>query len=235
MEAQEHLMRILLVEDETDAAAILAKGLREQTYAVDIAGDGAEALEKAAVNEYDLVILDIMLPDIDGLEVCRRLRKLGSTVPVLLLTARIQVNDRILGLDSGADDYLTKPFHFGELLARIRALLRRGPELRDATLDVGDLTIDTRSHQVRRGSFTIPLTSKEYALLEYLALRKGEVVGRAEIAEHVWEETYDPFSNLIEVYIQRLRKKLDTGDAIRLLHTRRGEGYILTAEPEAYV
>ncbi|MEQ1883497.1 MAG: response regulator transcription factor [Bryobacteraceae bacterium] len=227
-------MRILLVEDELDAAAILAKGLREQAYAVDIAGDGSEAIEKASFSDYDIVILDIMLPDIDGLEVCRRLRKSGLKVPVLLLTARIQVNDRIVGLDSGADDYLTKPFHFGELLARIRALLRRGPELRSATLSVGDLTIDTRAHQVKRGNSTIPLTSKEYALLEYLALHKGEVVGRAEIAEHVWEETYDPFSNLIEVYIQRLRRKLESGSLIRLLHTRRGEGYVLSAEPEVH-
>ncbi|MEQ1947756.1 MAG: response regulator transcription factor [Bryobacteraceae bacterium] len=227
-------MRILLVEDESDAAAILAKGLREQSYAVDIAGDGREAVEKASFNDYDIVILDIMLPDIDGLEVCRCLRKMGLKVPVLLLTARIQVNDRIVGLDSGADDYLTKPFHFGELLAHIRALLRRGPELRNATLAVGDLTIDTRAHQVKRGDSAIPLTSKEYALLEYLALRKGEVVGRAEIAEHVWEETYDPFSNLIEVYIQRLRRKLDSGSPIRLLHTRRGEGYMLSSEPEIH-
>jgi two-component system, OmpR family, copper resistance phosphate regulon response regulator CusR len=228
-------MRILLVEDETDAALMLAKGLREQSYAVDIASDGDSALEKASVNTYDLIILDILLPGIDGLEVCRRLRKSGLTVPVLLLTARIQVNDRITGLDSGADDYLTKPFHFGELLARIRALLRRGPELRDAVLTVGDLTIDTRAHTVRRGAVTIPLTSKEYALIEYLARRKGEVVGRAEISEHVWEETYDPFSNLIEVYIQRLRRKLDTGHTSRLLHTRRGEGYVLSAEPEVHV
>lgn len=227
-------MRILLVEDETDAALMLAKGLREQSYAVDIAADGDTALEKAAINSYDLVVLDIFLPGIDGLEVCRRLRKTGFTIPVLLLTARIQVNDRILGLDSGADDYLTKPFHFGELLARIRALLRRGPELANPVLAVGDLTIDTRAHAVYRGPTSIPLTSKEYALLEYLARHKGEVVGRAEIAEHVWEETYDPFSNLIEVYMQRLRKKLDAGNATRLLHTRRGEGYILSPEAEIH-
>lgn len=227
-------MRILLVEDEADAALMLAKGLREQSYAVDIAHDGDSAIEKASVNAYDLVILDILLPGIDGLEVCRRLRKAGLTIPVLLLTARIQVNDRILGLDSGADDYLTKPFHFGELLARIRALLRRGPELHDAVLTVGDLTIDTRAHTVRRGPTEIPLTSKEYALIEYLARRKGEVVDRAAISEHVWEETYDPFSNLIEVYIQRLRKKLDSGHSTRLLHTRRGEGYILSLEPEVH-
>ena len=228
-------MRILLVEDEVDAARMLAKGLREQSYAVDVAGDGPSALEKAAINSYDLIILDILIPEIDGLEVCRRLRQSGLAIPILLLTARIQVTDRIQGLDSGADDYLTKPFHFGELLARIRALLRRGPELGDAVLTVGDLQIDTRAHEVRVARSLIPLTSKEYALLEYLARRKGEVVGRAEISEHVWEETYDPFSNLIEVYIQRLRKKVDARSAIRLLHTRRGEGYVLSAESDVHV
>jgi DNA-binding response OmpR family regulator len=226
-------MRLLLVEDEHDAALMLAKGLRERAYAVDIAEDGATALEKAHCNTYDLVILDIMLPDLDGLEVCRRLRESGFRAPVLLLTARIKVDDRITGLDSGADDYLTKPFDFGELLARIRALLRRGPELKESVLRVGDLSIDTRSHVVRRNQTAIPLTSKEYALLEYLARRPGEVVGRQDISEHVWEETYDPFSNLIEVYIQRLRRKIDSNVPVRLLHTRRGEGYMLTPEHDA--
>jgi DNA-binding response OmpR family regulator len=225
-------MRILLVEDERDAALMLAKGLREHAYAVDIAEDGASALEKAHVNTYDLVILDIMLPDIDGLEVCRRLRETRFRVPILLLTARIKVDDRITGLDSGADDYLTKPFDFGELLARIRALLRRGPELTESVVRVGDLSIDTRSHVVRRNVVAIPLTSKEYALLEYLSRRQGEVVGREDISEHVWEETYDPFSNLIEVYIQRLRRKIDSNASVRLLHTRRGEGYVLTPEQD---
>ena len=226
-------MRLLLVEDEHDAALMLAKGLRERAYAVDIAEDGATALEKAHCNTYDLVILDIMLPDLDGLEVCHRLRESGFRAPVLLLTARIKVDDRITGLDSGADDYLTKPFDFGELLARIRALLRRGPELKESVLRVGDLSIDTRSHVVRRNQTAIPLTSKEYALLEYLARRPGEVVGRQDISEHVWEETYDPFSNLIEVYIQRLRRKIDSNVPVRLLHTRRGEGYMLTPEHDA--
>ncbi len=227
-------MRLLLVEDERDAARILAKGLREHSYAVDVAENGPDAMEKASINSYDLIILDILLPGIDGLEVCKRLRRAGSNVPILLLTARVGVSDRITGLDSGADDYLTKPFDFGELLARVRALLRRGSELHDTVLTVGDLTIDTRSHVVRRGGAAVSLTAKEYALLEYLARRKDEVVGRADISEHVWEETYDPFSNLIEVYVQRLRRKIDCGGS-PLLHTRRGEGYVLSAEQDVHV
>ena len=229
-------MRILLIEDEREAALMLAKGLREHAYAVDVAEDGETAIEKAHVNSYDLLILDIMLPGADGLEVCRQLRKDSIRTPILLLTARIKVDDRIVGLDSGADDYLTKPFDFGELLARVRALLRRGPALQQSVLQVGDLLIDTRTHSVHRSGEAISLTSKEYSLLEYLARRKGEVVGRADISEHVWEETYDPFSNLIEVYIQRLRRKLEAVGPVRLLHTRRGEGYVLNpdqAVPEA--
>ncbi len=227
-------MRILLVEDEKDAALMLAKGLREQAYAVDIALNGSEALEKSAVNQYDLILLDIMLPEVDGLEVCRRLRGSGSNVPILLLTARVGVDDRVTGLDCGADDYLTKPFDFRELLARIRALLRRGEALSDTVLEVGDLTIDTRSHVVSRGGLPIRLTAKEYALLEYMARRKGEVVGREDISEHVWEENYDPFSNLIEVYIKRLRRKIESEATPALLHTRRGEGYVLDAEQKAH-
>ena len=228
-------MRILLVEDERDAARMLSKGLREQTYAVDVAYDGEEALEKAGVNTYDLLVLDVMLPKLDGFEVCRQLREQGARVPILLLTARGGVTDRITGLDRGADDYLTKPFDFGELLARIRALLRRGTELKDAVLHVGDLSIDTRSHAVMRAGTQVSLTAKEYSLLEYLARRAGEVVGRSDISEHVWEEDYDPFSNLIEVYIQRLRRKLEIQGTGPLLHTRRGEGYLLSSEQESRV
>ena len=228
-------MRILLVEDEQDAARMLAKGLREQSYAVDVAENGLDGLEKAEINSYDLLILDVMLPGIDGMEVCRRLRRQGSRVPILLLTARDGVHDRISGLDCGADDYLTKPFDFGELLARIRALLRRGSELRDTVLIVGDLSVDTRTHAVRRNGASITLTAKEYALLEYLVSRPGDVVTRADISEHVWEESYDPFSNLIEVYVQRLRRKLDAGGGSPLLHTRRGEGYVLSAEQDIHV
>ena len=222
-------MRILLVEDEPDTARMLAKGLREQTYAVDVAADGEVALYQMAINAYDLLLLDVMLPCKDGFAVCRELRASGSTVPVLMLTARDAVQDRIAGLDTGADDYLTKPFDFHELLARIRALLRRGPALIPETLAIADLCINIQSHQVHRGGRRIALTAKEYALLEYLARRAGAVVNRAEIAEHVWDETFDPFSNLIEVYVQRLRQKIDTGSPLRLLHTRRGEGYVLTA------
>jgi two-component system copper resistance phosphate regulon response regulator CusR len=221
-------LRILLVEDEPSALRMLAKGLREQTYAVDVAPDGEVALYQANVNDYDLIILDIMLPGKDGFEVCRELRAAGSPVPVLMLTARDTIDDRVQGLDTGADDYLTKPFDFRELLAHIRALLRRGQNLQPDVIRVDDLEMDTRMRQVRRGERGVYLTGKEYALLEYLARRAGEVVSRADIAEHVWDENFDPFSNLIEVYVQRLRRKVDDGHATRLLHTRRGAGYVLS-------
>ena len=225
-------MRILLVEDEGDAAAVLAKGLREHAYAVDIANDGGQALEQAAINEYDVIVLDLLLPTLDGLEVCRRLRSEGTTTPILMLTARGEPDQRVEGLDAGADDYLPKPYHFPELLARVRALLRRGPALASAVLRIEDLTIDTRGQQVRRAERQIQLTTKEYALLEYLVRRQGQVVGRADIAEHVWDDSFDPLSNLIEVYIQRLRRKIDDGEAVKLIHTRRGAGYCLTAGDE---
>ena len=221
-------MRILLVEDEPSAARMMAKGLREQTYAVDVAQDGEGALYQANVNDYDLIILDIMLPGKDGFEVCRELRAAGSPVPVLMLTARDTIDDRVEGLDTGADDYLTKPFDFRELLAHIRALLRRGQSLQPAVIRVDDLEVDTSARQVRRGGRGVYLTAKEYALLEYLARRAGEVVARSDIAEHVWDVSFDPFSNLIEVYVQRLRRKVDDGHATKLLHTRRGAGYVLS-------
>jgi DNA-binding response OmpR family regulator len=225
-------MRILLVEDEPSAAQMLAKGLREQSYAVDVATDGEAAVYHAGINDYDLVILDVMLPLKDGLEVCRELRAEGLTFPILMLTARDAPLDRVAGLDIGADDYLTKPFDFHELLARLRALLRRGPALRPETVEIADLSIDMRARRVRRGGRQIELTAKEYAFLEYMARRAGEVVTRAEIAEHVWEENFDPFSNLIEVYVQRLRRKIDEGQAPKLLRTRRGEGYVLAPAKE---
>ena len=225
-------MRILLVEDEPHAARMLAKGLREQTYAVDVAADGEAGAYQASINDYDLIILDCMLPRKSGFAVCHEIRAAGSSVPILMLTARDSVQDRIAGLDTGADDYLTKPFEFYELLARMRALLRRGAALRPAIIRVADLVIDTRAHVVRRGSHQIEMTAKEYALIEYLACRAGEVVGRADIAEHVWDESFDPFSNLIEVYVQRLRRKIDDGQALKLIRTRRGEGYALTAGSE---
>jgi two-component system, OmpR family, copper resistance phosphate regulon response regulator CusR len=223
-------MRILLVEDQSDAARVLAKGLREQSYAVDIAVDGEAALYQASINDYDLVVLDVMLPLRNGIDVCRSLRAGGSAVPVLMLTARDAVGDRVQGLDAGADDYLTKPFDFHELLARMRALLRRGPEVRPEAVHVADLVIDTRSRRAWRSNHPIQLTAKEYALLDYLARHVDRVVGRAEIAEHVWDESFDPFSNLIEVYIQRLRRKIDEGHSPKLLRTLRGAGYMLCSE-----
>ncbi|HEV7889924.1 MAG TPA: response regulator transcription factor [Pyrinomonadaceae bacterium] len=225
-------MRILLVEDEARLARAIKRGLREAAYAVDVASDGEDALYQASINDYDAVILDVMIPKRDGFEVCRELRAQSQRVPVLMLTARDAVEDRINGLDTGADDYLTKPFEFGELLARLRALLRRGLELRPAVIKVADLEIDTRGQRARRDGCLIELTAKEYALLEYLARNAGKVVGRAEISEHVWDESFDPFSKLIEVYINRLRHKVDEPFGVTLIHTRRGAGYVLRAESE---
>ena len=223
-------MRILLVEDHSDAAQILAKGLREQSYAVDIAPNGEVALYQASINDYDLILLDVMLPLRNGIEVCRSLRADSSAVPILMLTALDAVHDRVQGLDAGADDYLSKPFDSHELLARMRALLRRGPQVRPEPVRVADLLIDTRSRRAWRSNCPIELTAKEYALLDYLARNVDRVVGRAEISEHVWDEAFDPFSNLIEVYIQRLRRKIDEGHSSRLLRTFRGEGYMLCSE-----
>ena len=221
-------MRILLVEDEKDAARMVAKGLREQAYAVDVVGDGESACYQAEIADYDAIVLDVLLPLRDGLEVCRSLRRAGRSIPILMLTARDAVEHRIEGLDAGADDYLTKPFAFGELLARLRALIRRAERpLLPERLQVGDLELDTRAHRLWRRGREIPLTAREYALLEYLARRRGEVVGRAEIAEHVWDESYDPFSNVIEVYVRRLRRKLDEPGCESPIRTRRGEGYAL--------
>jgi len=220
-------LRILLVEDEPRMANVIAKGLREQSYAVDIAEDGDAALYQASINDYDLIMLDVLLPVHDGFEVCRELRARADTTPVLMLTARATVDDRITGFDAGADDYLTKPFSFRELLARVRALLRRDSQLRPDVFQLGDLIVDSASHRVSRASREIELTAKEYALLEFLARRAGQLVSRSEIAAHVWDDSFDPFSNSIEVYMNRLRKKIDEEHPIKLLHTRRGEGYIL--------
>ncbi|HEX6965151.1 MAG TPA: response regulator transcription factor [Gemmatimonadaceae bacterium] len=225
-------MRILVVEDDPRLASTLAKGLREQAYAVDIVHDGDRAVQLAALNGYDAIVLDVMLPRRNGLEVCRTLRRQGLRVPVLMLTARDTVQDKITGLDAGADDYLTKPFAFGELLARLRALMRRGNELLPSVLTVGDLVVDTRSQTARRAGRDIPLTAKEYALLEFLARHAGRVLGRAEICEHVWDENHDPWSNVLEVNINRLRRKLDAGGVPSLIQTRRGAGYILAAPAE---
>ena len=224
-------MRILVVEDEPVAANVLAKGLREHGYAVDIAADGRTALEQSGIADYDLLILDVLLPRINGLDVCRRLRADAAAVPILMLTARGGVDDRVNGLDAGADDYLSKPYHFPELLARVRALLRRGPALEPLELSLDTLSLDTRARRVTRAGRAIQLTTKEYALLEYLMRRRTQVVGRADIAEHVWDDSFDPMSNLIEVYIQRLRRKIDDDQPVKLIQTRRGAGYTLSADP----
>jgi two-component system copper resistance phosphate regulon response regulator CusR len=222
-------MRILLVEDDRRIARFVAKGLREQSYAVDVTDNGDDASYKLSLNDYDAVILDVMIPGRDGFEVCRDLRASGSAVPVIMLTARDTVNDRVTGLDSGADDYLTKPFAVTELLARLRALLRRGHVVRPATISIADLVLDTGAQRATRNGRALALTTKEYALLEYLAREQGRVVGRAEIAEHVWDENFDPMTNLIDVHINRLRRKVDNDFAVKLIHTRRGAGYMLAA------
>jgi len=222
-------MRLLVVEDDPRLSDVLVRGLREEGYAVDSARDGKSALYQLAISTYDAIVLDIMIPPPDGFEICRQMRAAKLPTPVLMLTARDAVDDRIRGLDAGADDYLVKPFAFEELLARIRALLRRTPSVAAPTLHVGDLTIDTAGHRVFRGDEEIVLTSKEYALLEYLARNAGRVISRSEIAEHVWDEHFDPFSNVIEVYVNRLRRKIDRIEPHRIV-TRRNEGYMLRSD-----
>jgi DNA-binding response OmpR family regulator len=220
-------VRILVVEDHPRVASFIARGLREQAYAVDVAADGDQALYFASAHPYDVIVLDVMLPKKDGYTICRDLRASGFRQPILMLTARDAIGDRVAGLDAGADDYLVKPFDFRELLARIRALRRRVPDLRPALARVADLSVDISSHTVTRAGKIINLTAKEYALLEYLMRNRGCVVGREQIAEHVWDEAFDPSTNLIDVYINRLRAKIENGSLCRLIHTRRGEGYIL--------
>jgi two-component system copper resistance phosphate regulon response regulator CusR len=223
-------MRILVVEDDERLCQLLGRGLRENAYAVDLAADGSEALYFASVNPYDLIILDVNLPEINGFDVCRQLRASETDVPILMLTARDSLDDRVMGLDLGADDYLVKPFEFKELLARVRALLRRRQMLLPLVIAIADLEINTMSKTVQRNGEPIDLTAKEYALLEYLAINKNRVIGREEISEHVWDESFDPFSNLIEVYVKRLRAKIDGGRMRPLIQTRRGQGYILSDE-----
>jgi len=229
-------MRVLLVEDEPRAAQMLAKGLREQAYAVDVARDGRQGLYQAAITEYDAVVLDVLMPGIDGFEVCRELRQRGLGVPILMLTAKDAVESRILGLDCGADDYLVKPYDFGELLARLRAVIRRGRlPLAPAVVTVGDVRVDLRARQAFRRDRLIKLTSREFALLEFFVLHAGEVVGRGAIAEHVWDAPFESMSNVIDVMIQRLRRKIDVPHAPSLITTRRGEGYMLAPITEASV
>jgi len=228
------VVRILVVDDEVDLAEAVARGLRREGYAVDVATGGAEALDKAAYTVYDLVCLDITMPEVDGLEVCRRLREdpPGGVPPrVLMLTARDSVDDRILGLDTGADDYLVKPFAFGELTARVRSLLRREAARSTSVLRVGELELDTARHVARRGDRVLELTAKEFSLLRYFLTRPGEVVSQEELLEHVWDENADPFTNTVRVTVGTLRRKVTIDDEVPLLETVIGSGYRLV-DPE---
>jgi two-component system copper resistance phosphate regulon response regulator CusR len=222
-------MRLLLVEDEKKVADFIARGLRAEAFAVDVASDGNAGWEMASATEYDLVILDLMLPGLSGTEVLRRLRRKKSGAAVLVLTARDATQDKVENFEAGADDYLTKPFAFAELLVRVKALLRRQPSHRIQELRVADLEVDRLTHQVRRGGKRIELTSKEYALLEYLAVNAGRVLSRTMIVEHVWDESFENLTNIVDVYVKHLRTKVDDPFATKLIRTVRGVGYTLEA------
>ena len=226
-------MRVLIVEDELRMASLIRRGLTNEGLAADVAARGADALWMAEAHDYDAVLLDVMLPDIDGFEVCRRLRAAGIWAPVLMLTARDSVDDRVAGLDSGADDYLVKPFSFAELLARLRALARRGDGERPAVLVVGDLRLDPATREVTRGSTPVQLTAKEFALLETFMRRAGEVLSRLHLLEHAWDFAYDNRSNIVDVYVRRLRSKIDEPFERHSLETVRGAGYRLRREDRA--
>ncbi len=223
-------MRILLVEDERKVASFVARALREKAYAVDVAETGEEGLEMASSAPYDAILLDIRLPGMDGIAVCRKVRQAGIETPILMLTARVLVEERVEGLDAGADDYLTKPFALAELEARVRALIRRGFGKSAATLRYGDLELDRHRRRAKRGETAIPLTSREFALLEFLMLRAPDAVTRSEIVEHVWDCHFDSETNLVEVYINRLRQKIDQDHGVRLIRTVRGLGYCMQLE-----
>lgn len=220
-------MKILLVEDEIKIASFVERGLKEEHYTVDVAHDGEKGFFLASINVYDLIILDIMLPEKDGLLVCRDLRAKGIDTPILMLTAKDKVGDKITGLDVGADDYITKPFAFEEFLARVRALLRRKSKIKTTLLRFNDLELDQLTHKIKRQGKEIVLTSKEYALLEYFMLNPNQVITRTMISEHVWNEDFDSFTNVIDVYVNYLRNKIDKGFKRQLIHTVRGAGYIL--------
>jgi heavy metal response regulator len=220
-------MRVLIIEDEKKIADFIKRGLKEEGYLADVAYDGEEGHFLVSTNEYDLLILDLMLPKIDGISLCRRLRQENVFVPIIMLTAKDSVKDKVSGLDSGADDYLTKPFAFEELLARIRAVLRKGETKTPTKIQVADLTLDLLSHKVTRDDREITLTTKEYALLEYLMRNAGTVVTRTMIAEHVWDINFDTLTNVIDVYINYLRNKVDSRSKKKLIYTIRGRGYLL--------
>ena len=220
-------MRILLVEDEKKISGFIQRGLKEQHYAVDVAYDGEAGSFSASANEYDLIILDVMLPKMDGLALCKEIRKTKPNVPILMLTAKDAVTDKVRGLQGGADDYLTKPFAFQELLARVSALLRRKNVNNNTLLRLADLEMDQLKHSVKRADKEIQLTSREYALLEYLMVHANQVVTRTMISEHVWNEDFDSFTNIVDVYINHLRNKIDKGFKKPLIHSIRGCGYTL--------
>ena len=224
-------MHILVVEDERRIAAFIKRGLEEEQYAVDVAYDGQEALDWAAATDYDLIVLDLLLPKKDGIQVCRELRNGGSKVPILMLTARDAIEDRVHGLDSGADDYLVKPFAFQELLARIRALLRRRGETRRAQLQVADLVLDTVTHRATRAGQVVDLSAREYTLLELLMRHPRQVLSRTQIADHVWGYDFFSTSNVVDVYIGYLRRKIDRDFHVKLIQTVRGAGYKIEAGP----
>ncbi len=220
-------MRVLIVEDEKSLVDIIKKGLEEEGYAVDVAYDGEDGLFTAENEPSDVIVLDIMLPVIDGMTILKKIRKAGVKTPVLMLTAKDTVMDKVSGLDSGADDYLTKPFHFEELLARLRALIRRGSEVNASVVEIGDLTVNIATHEVRRGGKDVLLSAREYSLLEYMAVNRNKVLSRTLLSEHLYDHDFDLDSNVIDVFINRIRNKIDRGFNIKLIHTIRGAGYMI--------